>query len=261
MASNKIPKINNPTTGTFQDVYHHLVEEDRKRISAECMEYLGQKRASSKATRCESTTGEAFKTTNGFYYQDDDAPVEACATNEELWDRVYMPPAARESMSKEQMAFFHEEMPATGPFVYTQMDLSAKNILVENGNFAGFASEDRAGFFPDWWQGRAFWLLWVHSNHDMATVKAIDRLQAKGKDLSPEMHSFNCYQAIINKKWVRLLVNWYDTEDTQRPFLCFPDSPRHALSWFYYLYSTRNGANHEDLEGWKAEMVASRADS
>lgn len=155
------PKHGN-LTGTFQEVYPILTLEDKARIARQCVEHLALKRKEHidlperkrHRSRCESLDGGAFKTMHVFHWdKTSDELIEPCETSQQLWDHVYMPPSARAKMPQEILSMLRTTMPTLpSPMIPTQLDLSPANVLVECGNFAGFKSHDRAGYFPAWWQ-------------------------------------------------------------------------------------------------------------
>lgn len=245
-------------SGTLQEVYPYLDDNGLDHIADGLLQHLWDEGRDSSHTRCESTSRGAFKTAHRFHYDTGDERVEPCDTDEELWDRVYMPPAARNATTQEDMAFFRKTMPATdGFFYYTQMDLAAKNVVVEKGEFVGFVSQERAGYFPAWWQGWAVWQLWRQSAD---SASHLEDLMLPTVELLLRRHS----EATVNRKWAKtLLAELGFREDVEYPswFNKPPEAVIRASPyvWFHHIYNCRLGNSSERCKEWQKEMLALRA--
>lgn len=237
----RIPFKLEELTFTYAGLYYHLSSEDKQRIAGQCMQYLARMRKSHQSNRCESLEGGPFKTAGRLFRAFPRAgvnrsrkriseirwgatggsPIEPCSTAGKLWDRVYMPEAARANVPDIVLLVTYLELEEPGPFVYTQMDLTPANVLVRGGNFAGFASDELAGHFPAFWQA-------------VALVDLAGWIWRGGEPFVGDLAD----EGLV--EWHNLLVEWIRAADpAERPFEWMWSKPNSdtfvAFDWFCYM--------------------------
>lgn len=226
-------------TTTLSNVFNSLTEDQLKRIAATCLKYLGRKRKSSETDDIESL-GDGYGSEGGrVFFNMGSSELNTQYDDQmesEKWDCAFDTPKEMSHLVKWHRISvrFCTEDTQPAPFVYTQMDVSASNVLVRDGKFVGFASDDRAGFFPHWWQSRALQLYrffseemavlerdWSRFNYPQ-TVEITEHGEFRGVDSASGdqgSNPGNSPEVAIDTRWADLLLDWFENvEESKHPF-------------------------------------------
>ncbi|KAI1391614.1 kinase-like protein [Hypoxylon trugodes] len=129
---------------TLEHAWPNLSGEDRVRIAKQVAGGLEEMRQL-KSDRIEAVNGELHYDTALFPKGGSGQPP--LASDEELWAVLSEPLAHVEDGA---LQVLRENMPQCTPYTFTHGDLNYCNIIVKDGNFAGFIDFERSGFFPIW---------------------------------------------------------------------------------------------------------------
>src|SRR3569833_301718 len=146
-------------TGTFQQIYKHLSEDEQQCVVDELMQYLIENRNEAVTDTIRGVNLHAFQLPTYILRvrekpadSDTDTLFMTCRTPSIIWDRIRKPSLEASQVGKETCEFYEKTMPKDCIFRYAQMDLRPSNVLVKSGHFSGFASDSLAGYFPSWFQ-------------------------------------------------------------------------------------------------------------
>jgi len=149
-------------TGTFQDLWPHLSESEKKNIAEVAIRYLRDTRFIQYKT-CRSADAVVLPRNRleGFNGGEVSLPptfsepgresnriIQPCDTLDEIWDRVYEPPLLVSGVPEDLRAFLRKTMPQDKSFCLTPMDLSSSNIRVRNGEFSFLNSAENIAYTP-----------------------------------------------------------------------------------------------------------------
>ncbi|KAI0127326.1 kinase-like domain-containing protein [Xylariales sp. AK1849] len=144
---------------TLEEAWVGLDLEARKRIASEVAEHVHELHAVS-STSISGVDGGPLLNASAFFGSGSNEAVGPFTSNKEIWAVIARKLDDNEA-HPEDIQFLKERMPKMAPYVFSHGDLAASNILVKDGNFAGFADFETSGFYPVWWD-------WVHT-HDVGS--------------------------------------------------------------------------------------------
>lgn len=233
-------------TGTLLQVWPNLTQSERESIAEDYLKRLGRARQAWRAGKKKHLGAGGFDNSRGTYFVDIDDVIDTTACyphctkrkrkmppsyfgieskqwcdgpqgRSEIWERVYRVGENGERAAQEQIGFCNRDVVSKhlATYAYTHMDMSANNVLVVDGKFLNLTSDDRAGYYPVWWQGRAFHLFRTEAGRkELAQTGWVN-----GMEVTPEMNLDPYSKQAINSKWASLLADWFEkNEETEHPF-------------------------------------------
>lgn len=142
-------RITERIDGTSLDVaWPSLTQLQKWVIAKETAEYLTQlQELQSDRMHSLSETGQLYSELL-FPASGISDPVGPLYSDDELWEEM------AKSLKRLPMvaAKLRRSMPPAAPYTFTHGDLSAKHIMVKDGNLTGIIGWELSGYFPTWWE-------------------------------------------------------------------------------------------------------------
>lgn len=131
----------------LSEIWPNLLESEKDNYAKQTADYLRQLRALCSA-RIQGINEQPvycaclFRVGYGIPH----GPINS---DEELWDEMAQ---GLRNVPQDLQDHLRRRMPAAQPYTFTHGDLTAKNIIVQNGRVTGIIDWEGSGYFPVWWE-------------------------------------------------------------------------------------------------------------
>ena len=183
----------------LNELWSTLSECDKDSYAKQTVEYLSQLRVlcSTKIQNIhEEPVYSAFLFRDGY-----GIPHGPLSSDEQLWDEMAK---SLQNVPLDVRNRLRQRMPAAQPYTFTHGDLTAKNIIVQDGRVTGIVDWESSGYFPAWWE---FASTAIVDDEDDRSWKNL--LQRHMEGLDEGLQFWRCYYTL--SRWPNVdaeLLQW-----------------------------------------------------
>ncbi len=121
-------------------------------IALQVAGYVEQWRSSLQSDKCANLEGRPVKSRPKSLTHYPAAPTSVCDSDQAIWEQMFLPAVQVPWIPPETLQFLRETMPSCTPFVFSHLDLTPRNIMVQGNVVTGLANFDHCAYWPSWFE-------------------------------------------------------------------------------------------------------------